>query len=1484
MQRLQGTIHGLCMRDNKNITRIEGYLKAFLLLGSLSLLVSAHANPTGGVVTLGSASISSSGSHLVINQTSSSAFINWQNFNIGAGETTIFNQPSSSSVTWNYINNANAPSASTINGMLNANGYVILQNPNGFTVGGSAVINAHGLVMTTAPTPGLDLSGGGPWSFDAPPPTAKVINYGRINMVDGGSVYLIASDIENNGTISAPDGKIGLYAGQKVLVSMSPDGRGLSAEVTLSKGSVDNEGNLIADAGSIVAQAEFLNQNGFVQANSVKNVNGTIQLVASDSMTLGANSTISAKGDSSGVSSGGAVTIESSGAFSDQAGSSVVISGGAQGGNGGQVDISAPQVNSLNTLINGQAASGYIDGIFTLDPQNIQLVGSGGNGTSSEYSSGTVNSSDTSSLLTLNVNSFSSTLSQINLQANNNIEVSTLWNLSSQGSLANLTLTAGNNITVDNGAGINGAANSTGNNNWAVNLSAGGSILLNGSGYLQTYNQDLTLNAVNSVTVGSGAIRTIGGGNIFVTTVNGSVNSGSNPNGYNYLATGNGTASLPYYTPFQLAGIALHQTVNFSASNIGGIATAAGGNVAINSGADVISYPATTVAAGDPGIGAFGPEAGNVSITAKGSVYGNFIEANGNGSITANQNIGNGPSPGNPSALEDDVALSLVNGSWTLNAGGSIYLQEVRNPNGVFNNTRTPGRSTPSAGNHLFDYSPQASVTLDAGNAVYLTGVGLPRPDGAVPMLLPPTLNINAGSGGVVLETPNAVDGNGNSLSLFSYDITLFPSPDGNLSINTTGGGWLTSGNSDGSQATLLMSDSSYQQWFIANSGAQPFSETDHSSVPAEAGNTTPVTINLAGSQNANGTPVAASMDNVILQTDKATKISVAGNMLGVTFFGENLNASDVTSISVGGEIYNAGSFNSVTLAQDFPTLGFGTLPPGALNDFSTVLNLAVNPSLLPTFSLSSVAPSLLASYLVNAAEFPGLSVGESLAYDPTTKTLTAVGPISSQLYTALSSPTLTLVEYGPNGYPQLDSSGHFITVTIPWVPANSANAAEIAYLNAASQSATPLGANDGAYVVGGMGAFDVSANSISLGNSAGILSVGSGHIIGRDYSFLTPYMTSPGASIDVTVAQDQTTTVNGVTTTTSSLSMPSSTIASFAGGDVTVTSTGGSMDLGSQSLLPFQSSIMANNGQIGLGIYTSGGGNVAVTSLGTINIDSSRIASLDGGNVYVTSTAGDVNAGSGGTIAIPVNSFSSTFAFPYEPVEYVYANGIVADTLAPVNGAPVPVAATVPGNIYVSTPDGNIYANVGGILQESLSGPLLPGPTIYLVAGTPGNSSSSVGNIELGNSGVIGGTVNVNATGKVSGLLISSQNANITSQSVQSLTVLSGGAANVNSQGSGGGITIVGAQGVTASGVGSGATVLGQNVSVNGGATTSTLGNTATATATSSSAAQQTTSQAQQQVAGNLGSDFDDTKKKKKPALRRVSRVTVILSAAVPR
>jgi TPS secretion domain len=109
---------------NKRFCR-ESFLVGLLLAGFWLGVGLAKANPEGGTVAQGSASFSSSGSQFTVT-TSDRAFINWQSFNIGLGETTTFAQPSAASVVWNRIND---PNPSQILGNLNANGYVVLQSP-----------------------------------------------------------------------------------------------------------------------------------------------------------------------------------------------------------------------------------------------------------------------------------------------------------------------------------------------------------------------------------------------------------------------------------------------------------------------------------------------------------------------------------------------------------------------------------------------------------------------------------------------------------------------------------------------------------------------------------------------------------------------------------------------------------------------------------------------------------------------------------------------------------------------------------------------------------------------------------------------------------------------------------------------------------------------------------------------------------------------------------------------------------------------------------------------------------------------------------------------------------------------------------------------------------------------------------------------------------------------------------------------------------
>ena len=332
------------------------------------------ANPTGLTVGAGTASVQAGGAQLNVT-VSSAALLNWSTFNIQAGETTTFLQPTARSVVLNVIGDRNP---SQIFGSLNANGTVILANANGFYFGPNSMIKVGGdFIATTAPiTPDFGLGTG--WQFTGLPPLASIVNYGQIQAGPGRSLFLIAEDIENHGRLDAPGGDIGLYGGESVLVSESPDGRGLSATVKVPAGAVDNLGRITADAGTIALQAQVVNQNGVLQANSVREENGVIELVAADTLPLGPNSVINARGDEATPgSSGGAGTLKSGNNFSDATGSQITTAGGALGGNGGNVEISAPNILSLNSSIAAGAAAGWSGGSFTLDPENIILGTSG---------------------------------------------------------------------------------------------------------------------------------------------------------------------------------------------------------------------------------------------------------------------------------------------------------------------------------------------------------------------------------------------------------------------------------------------------------------------------------------------------------------------------------------------------------------------------------------------------------------------------------------------------------------------------------------------------------------------------------------------------------------------------------------------------------------------------------------------------------------------------------------------------------------------------------------------------------------------------------------------------------------------------------------------------------------------------------------------------------------------------------------------------
>lgn len=319
-------------------------LKALAVSVMLSFGANSYALPAGGVVAVGDASISSTAGSTTITQSTQNASINWQSFGIGQGEAVHFVQPNSSSVTLNRVLGSDP---SSILGSLSANGKVFLVNPNGILFGQGASVNVGGLVASTLNIADNDFMAGR-YSFNGSS-GAAVLNQGSIN-ADGGYVALLGANVSNEGVISARLGTVALAAGNAVTLDVAGDGL---LNVTVNQGAVNalvNNGGLIrADGGQVLLSAQSagsllpsaVNNTGVIQAQTLKNHNGSIRLLGGQSGTVSVGGTLDASGLGAGQS-GGSVTatgqyvglfgaqIKASG---DAGGGTVLIGGGYQGQN-----------------------------------------------------------------------------------------------------------------------------------------------------------------------------------------------------------------------------------------------------------------------------------------------------------------------------------------------------------------------------------------------------------------------------------------------------------------------------------------------------------------------------------------------------------------------------------------------------------------------------------------------------------------------------------------------------------------------------------------------------------------------------------------------------------------------------------------------------------------------------------------------------------------------------------------------------------------------------------------------------------------------------------------------------------------------------------------------------------------------------------------------------------------------------------------------
>jgi filamentous hemagglutinin family protein len=235
------------------------------------------------------------GNDMVINQFAERATLHWQSFNIGAGNSVEFVQPSTSSVALNRIFDA-VPSE--IAGRLTANGQVYLINQNGILFTSTAQVNTQSLVASTLDIDDLVFEEIGFVNAINEQPNALAAfdsfgqPMGEIRIEDGavlesestGRILIFAPSIVNEGTIRTPDGQAVLAASEdQVFIAASQDAdlRGLLVEVNTG-GDVTNVGELIAERGNISLLGLAVNQNGVARATTSVSLNGSIRLVAQD--------------------------------------------------------------------------------------------------------------------------------------------------------------------------------------------------------------------------------------------------------------------------------------------------------------------------------------------------------------------------------------------------------------------------------------------------------------------------------------------------------------------------------------------------------------------------------------------------------------------------------------------------------------------------------------------------------------------------------------------------------------------------------------------------------------------------------------------------------------------------------------------------------------------------------------------------------------------------------------------------------------------------------------------------------------------------------------------------------------------------------------------------------------------------------------------------------------------------------------------------
>lgn len=401
---------------------------AIMLAAGLSaaLTASALAGPaTGGQVVAGRATFQHQGSTTTI-RAADRTIINYSAFNIGAGETVRFIQPSSTS---RVLNRITGPDPSVIAGTLQSNGIVYIANPAGVYFANGALVDVGGIYAAAGRISNADFLA----NINRFTNAGAVENHGHIRAASAG-VHLLGQRAANFGTIVAPNGLVTMTAGDDVLLGrtggqimarIAPGGTG--GEVGAVQAGEIEAGRIAIGAGDMYALAVDHRGTSRAREITIEGGRGGVVSVAGELNASGGSSggTIKVLGekvglfdaavDASGESRGGRIligggrmgqgpernstatyisegsTLRADATLRGKGGEVIVWSdrvsrvygeisarGGALGGEGGFVETSSARELVVTRTPDVTAAAGSRGGTWLIDPEDLTIVAGGG--------------------------------------------------------------------------------------------------------------------------------------------------------------------------------------------------------------------------------------------------------------------------------------------------------------------------------------------------------------------------------------------------------------------------------------------------------------------------------------------------------------------------------------------------------------------------------------------------------------------------------------------------------------------------------------------------------------------------------------------------------------------------------------------------------------------------------------------------------------------------------------------------------------------------------------------------------------------------------------------------------------------------------------------------------------------------------------------------------------------------------------------------